>query len=116
MDYSSSPHSDSHEGGSHSAQKVAPVENKVASNMSGKSIDAEESGPVAMIIKQKIYQAFSPVNHFSLIDESHKHAGHAGMEGAARRTETHFKLTIVSEVFEGKLLIDRHRAVNECLS
>ena len=38
------------------------------------------------------------------------------MEGAARRTETHFKVIIVSEIFEGKPLIDRHRAVNECLA
>ena len=37
------------------------------------------------------------------------------MQGAARRSETHFKVVIVSEAFEGKPLIDRHRAVNECL-
>ena len=55
------------------------------------------------------------MHHFGLVDESHKHSGHSGMEGAHRTTETHFKVTIVSEAFEGKALIARHRAVNDCL-
>ena len=38
------------------------------------------------------------------------------MQDATRKTETHFKVVIVSEAFEGKSLIDRHRAVNECLA
>ena len=38
------------------------------------------------------------------------------MQDATRKTETHFKVVIVSEFFEGKPLIDRHRAVNECLA
>ena len=38
-------------------------------------------------------------------------AGHMSPSG-----ETHFKVIIVSDVFEGKILIDRHRLVNECLA
>ena len=72
-------------------------------------------GPVAAAITRKLAAAFGPLHHFALVDESHKHAGHSGMEGAHRKTETHFKVTIVSEAFEGKNLIARHRAVNECL-
>ena len=49
------------------------------------------------------------------MDESHKHAGHAGTKDAGRSGETHFKVLIVSSAFEGKPLIDRHRAVNMCL-
>lgn len=37
--------------------------------------------------------------------------GHTSLSG-----ETHFKVIIVSDVFDGKTLIDRHRLVNECLA
>ena len=65
-------------------------------------------------INLKLTAAFSPI-HLKIVDESHKHAGHAGTRDAARSGETHFKVQIVSSAFEGKTLIDRHRAVNQCL-
>ena len=40
-------------------------------------------------------------------NESHMHSGPA--------TDSHFKVTIVSEDFTGKMLIARHRLVNEVL-
>lgn len=49
------------------------------------------------------------------MDESGKHAGHSAMRDYTRSSETHFKVTVVSDVFEGSMPIDRHRAVNECL-
>ncbi len=42
-----------------------------------------------------------------LIDESHKHVGHAG----ARDGRGHFALTIVSEAFVGLAMVARHRQV-----
>ena len=47
-----------------------------------------------------------------LIDESDKHAGHAG---AAPGGNTHWKLTLVSEAFAGKATVARHRMVYEAL-
>lgn len=46
-----------------------------------------------------------------ILDESHKHAGHAG----ARSGGGHFTLTIVSNVFDGKGLLQRHRMVYDAL-
>ena len=46
-----------------------------------------------------------------ILDESHKHAGHAG----ARSGGGHFNLTIVSNVFDGKGLLQRHRMVYDAL-
>ncbi|KAL9641834.1 hypothetical protein ABK040_011819 [Willaertia magna] len=50
-------------------------------------------------------------------DQSHKHAHHIEVKNnnAMSGGETHFDVTIVSEVFEGKKLIERHRMVNELL-
>ena len=45
--------------------------------------------------------ALSP-QHLEVLDESHMHS---------RGLETHFKAVIVSEVFSGKRLIQRHQAV-----
>ena len=46
-----------------------------------------------------------------ILDESHKHVGHAGAQSGGG----HFKLTIVSNVFDGKGLLQRHRMVYDAL-
>lgn len=45
-------------------------------------------------------------SHLEIIDESHRHAGHAGANGGA-----HLQLTIVAEAFIGKNTLARHRLV-----
>jgi BolA protein len=47
-----------------------------------------------------------------LVDESAKHAGHAG---AAPGGNTHWNLTIVSAAFTGKPTVARHRMVYQAL-
>jgi BolA protein len=61
-------------------------------------------------IQQKIKKILSPI-HFSIIDETWKHAGHAG----AVSGKGHFILHIVSEKFEGVPLINRNRMIFEIL-
>lgn len=58
-------------------------------------------------ICQKLKTDFSPV-YMEVVDESH---GHNVPEGA----ESHFKVVMVSEVFEGKMPVRRHQAVYTCL-
>jgi BolA family transcriptional regulator, general stress-responsive regulator len=47
-----------------------------------------------------------------LLDESAKHAGHAG---AAPGGDTHWSLTIVSAAFAGKATVARHRMIYAAL-
>ena len=47
-----------------------------------------------------------------LVDESAKHAGHAG---AAPGGNTHWKLTIVSDAFTGTNTVARHRMIYRAL-
>lgn len=63
---------------------------------------------------QKLSECFEP-SHLEIIDESYKHAGHSAMQAHTRSGETHFKVVVVSDAFDKKLPIDRHRAINECL-
>ena len=58
------------------------------------------------LIKQKLAAAIE-VTHIEIVDDSSKHAGHAG----ARDGGGHFNLTIVSSEFKDKSLIQRHRIV-----
>ncbi|MFM8858778.1 MAG: BolA family protein [Methylocystis sp.] len=62
-------------------------------------------GPISARITEKLTQGLSPVS-LKVIDESHHHAahGHHHAEG-----ETHFRVEVISEKFEGKSRIDRHR-------
>ncbi|MBT4935034.1 MAG: BolA family transcriptional regulator [Rhodospirillaceae bacterium] len=67
---------------------------------------------VANIIKEKLTEALSPTN-LEILDESHKHAGHAG---ARPEGESHFSVKIVSNAFEGKSRVERQRLVYQALS
>jgi len=61
-------------------------------------------------IRAVLIAALAPVE-LELVDESHKHVGHAG----ARDGRGHFATRIVSAEFEGKLAIARHRLVYAAL-
>ena len=58
-------------------------------------------------IIQKLTAAFSP-DHLDVVNESFKHNVPTG-------SETHFKVTVVSSVFDDHKLIARHRLVNKAL-
>lgn len=60
------------------------------------------------VIEQKLQDAFSPFL-LDVINESSQHNVPPG-------SESHFKVIIVSNQFDGKRLIARHRMVNEVLA
>jgi BolA protein len=63
-------------------------------------------------ITQKLTAAFTPES-LQVIDESHQHEGHAGHRPGG---ETHFRVYIVAQAFQGKSRIARHRLINEALA
>ena len=58
-------------------------------------------------IEKKLLSHFDPV-HLEVINESANHNVPAG-------SESHFKVVLVTSQFDGKRLINRHRAVNAVL-
>jgi BolA protein len=67
---------------------------------------------VADIIREKLSARFASTR-LEIIDESHRHAGHAG---ARPEGETHFSVTIVSAVFIGESRVSRQRLVYQALA
>jgi stress-induced morphogen len=67
-------------------------------------------------IREKLSKAFAP-SRLSVENESAKHAHHAGMAGhsGAGSGETHFRVIVVSERFQGQSRVERHRQVNDIL-
>ncbi len=63
-------------------------------------------------LERKIAEALRP-KALEIIDESHLHAGHAGARAGG---DSHFKVLIVAEVFDGRSRVDRQRLVNELLA
>jgi BolA protein len=63
-------------------------------------------------ITKKLTEAFAPQS-LKVVDESHRHEGHAGHRPGG---QTHFRVYIVSELFQGMTRLQRHRLVNEALS
>lgn len=61
-------------------------------------------------IEARLRQQLAP-ERLEIVDESSKHAGHAGARGGGG----HFAVTIVSARFEGLNSIQRHRLVYEAL-
>ena len=66
---------------------------------------------VAETIEQKLQDALT-ISHMELIDESHKHAGHAGARPGG---ESHYRLLIVSPDFTGKNRVARQREIYKIL-
>ena len=64
------------------------------------------------IIINKLREAFTPES-LEVQDESHLHEGHAGHRPGG---ETHFRVYIVSQAFNGKSRIERHRMINATLA
>ena len=63
-------------------------------------------GPVEVALQSNLLAAFSPTQ-LQVLNESHMHSGPV--------TESHFKVVVVSNSFEGKNLLGRHRLVNASL-
>jgi len=58
-------------------------------------------------IEQALQAGLSPL-HLEVIDESHRHSVPQG-------AESHFKVVVASEAFDGQGLVGRHRLVNRLL-
>jgi BolA protein len=71
----------------------------------------KSNGPVADSIRKKLEAAFQP-ERLDVIDDSARHAGHAG---AAPGGESHFNLVISARVFEGLSRLERQRRINAAL-
>lgn len=59
-------------------------------------------------ITEKLQSALNPV-FLDVVNESHMHNVPAG-------SESHFKVTVVCDEFEGKLPLARHRMINKILA
>lgn len=63
-------------------------------------------------IREKLTAEFQP-QALEVVNDSHRHAGHAGSPGSG---ESHFTVAIVSAAFQGKSRLERHRLVNAALA
>lgn len=63
-------------------------------------------------MREKLMISLRPTR-LDVVNESHLHAGHRSSPGTG---ESHFRVLIVSEAFDGKSRIDRHRMVTDLLS
>ncbi len=61
-----------------------------------------------LIIEKKLGESLSPL-HLDVSNESHKH-------NVPANSETHFKVIVVSNEFDGQSLVNRHRTVNRLLA
>ena len=64
-------------------------------------------GKVADSLHAKLVAALAPT-HLDIVDDSARHAGHAGAGAAG---ESHFNIAIVSGAFEGLNRVQRQRLV-----
>ena len=69
-------------------------------------------GPVADRLKAKLEAAFRPQT-LEIVDDSHRHKGHAG---ARSEGESHFTVTIVTDAFAGLGRVERQRRVYAALA
>lgn len=75
-------------------------------------LHSEVMDNVAATITQLLESAIKPMI-LEVVDDSAKHAGHAG---ARPEGQTHFTVVIVSDKFEGMPRVARHRMVYDALN
>ncbi|KAK9822010.1 hypothetical protein WJX74_000220 [Apatococcus lobatus] len=68
------------------------------------------TGPQSEAISRKLGDALQP-SRLQVVNESHLHAGHMGNPDGAADAETHFRVEVISEAFQGKPMVARHRMV-----
>lgn len=61
------------------------------------------------IITQRLQQTLNPI-HLEILDDGHKHIGHAGAKSGG-----HFTICISSEKFKNQTLIQCHRLIYQAL-
>lgn len=66
----------------------------------------------ALRIEQLLSEALLP-SRLEIVDESHMHAGHAGAQEGG---ESHYRITVVADVFAGESRVARQRRVNALLA
>lgn len=66
---------------------------------------ASKHGPIGKSISSALYEKLKPI-HIELVNESYMH-------NVPKGAESHFKVLVVSEKFDGLSLIKRHRLVND---
>ncbi|KAJ3724827.1 bola-like protein-domain-containing protein [Lentinula raphanica] len=73
-------------------------------------------GPVELAIRSKLVSSLQPTA-LVIRNDSHQHRHHAPMRVQGGGSgETHFALDIVSDEFEGKTTMQRHRMIYSILS
>lgn len=71
---------------------------------------------VAETMAKKLTERFAPTR-LEIVDDSAHHAGHLGHPGGAGQGgETHFSVTLVSDVFSGMGRVGRQRLVYQALA
>ncbi|KAN0038313.1 hypothetical protein ACTA71_000485 [Dictyostelium dimigraforme] len=71
------------------------------------SIEVKNSEPIKNTIIEKLTHQLKPI-HLDVVNESYMHS-------VPRGSETHFKVIIVSDIFNGKSIVAQHRLVNDTL-
>jgi BolA protein len=67
-------------------------------------------------IRKKLTAAFAPQS-LDVVDESHRHAGHAGAtRDDGSQGETHFHVRLVTAAFDGVSRVERQRRVYAALA
>ncbi len=70
--------------------------------------NSSKAGPMEEQIRAKIEESLAPI-FYAVVNESHTHS-------VPKNSETHFKLLVVSESFEGMSRLARSRYVHEILA
>ncbi|KAF8113959.1 hypothetical protein N665_0043s0032 [Sinapis alba] len=104
--------------------EASVVEEGISDSKPSVVVEVEDSESVSnvvalggrgMRIREKLEKELNPVE-LEVEDVSYQHAGHAAVRGSAGDDgETHFNLRVVSDAFQGKSLVKRHRMIYDLL-
>ena len=87
---------------------IISIRNKLVKQLNNSALNRMANFSVSAKISEKLTTNFAP-SYLDVINESYKH-------NVPKGSESHFKVVVVSDKFEGKSLVERHRMVNRVLT
>lgn len=73
-----------------------------------------DGGPITSTIISKLQSTFNPT-YLAIYNDSRFHAHHAEQRHSSNKIESHFRVELVSDQFDGKGMPARHRLVYKAL-
>ncbi|CCF60399.1 hypothetical protein KAFR_0K00440 [Kazachstania africana CBS 2517] len=102
--------------GGSSFSRLATISRSFVLNKMSQQLNQRIDGPAFTAVKNKLVSNLIGLQSLEIYNDSYKHVGHSGVAASPNKNESHLRLEIVSDSFEGLTLPSRHRMIYKLIN